>query len=74
MMQKCLLPQQVMSLASVDDPSAKNADITKATAMSRAKAEKKAVKTKGMKILNKAPPESLFLSQERTKSGKIEDY
>ncbi len=54
MMRKCLLPQQVMSPASVDDLSAKNANITKTTAMSRSKAEKKAVKTKGMKILNKA--------------------
>ena len=65
---KCLLPQQVMSLASVYDLSTKNTHIVKATATFRAKAEKKAVKTKGMRILKKAPTRKPFA--EPRKDGK----
>ena len=57
---KCLLPQQVISPASVNNLSAKHVNIAKATATSRAKVEKKAVKTNGMRILKKAPHQKAF--------------
>lgn len=51
---KCLLPQQIISPASVNNLSAKNANYTKVSATSRAKTKKKAVKTKGIRIFKKA--------------------